>query len=100
MELNISGLKCDNCTYRNDDIVFEDYKNNIGAKCPECGESLLTQEEYDDCIKLMKQFEILKTLSNIFKWVNPFHYWRLVFGDKRKIRYTEIKYKTITKDNK
>ncbi len=97
MELNIKGLKCDSCTYRNDEILFQDYKNHINDKCPDCGESLLTQEDYDDTIKLMKQFERLKTLSNIFKWVNPFHYWRLVFGDKRKYYDTEIKFKTTTK---
>lgn len=30
---------------------------------------------------------------NVLKWLNPFHYWRLLFGDKRKYKVVEVKFK-------
>jgi hypothetical protein len=32
---------------------------------------------------MYKGIEIGNKLNNIFRWLNPFHYWRLIFGDKR-----------------
>ena len=43
MEINISGLNCDNCNYKDTTIKFEQYKEYIGEKCPICEHSLLTQ---------------------------------------------------------
>ena len=45
--LEISGIKCDSCDYRNPDIVFNDYDNWLNKPCPKCGENLLTQADYD-----------------------------------------------------
>lgn len=44
-----SGLVCDNpeCSYEKRDIAMQDYGAWIGALCPDCGEPLLTQEQYD-----------------------------------------------------
>jgi len=84
MEINISGLKCDNCDYRDDDVKFEEYKASIGKPCPKCGHSLLTQEEYDSCLRYYRAVEIGNRIGSVLKWVNPFHYWRLLFGDKRQ----------------
>lgn len=85
MEFKITGLKCDNhlCDYRDDNITFDEYPSYIDASCPECGCVLLTQEEYDECLLMYKKFDKIKKAFNFFKWFNPFHYWRLVFGDKR-----------------
>ena len=47
MHIEISGLKCDNCNFRDDDVKFSEYKDSVGRACPECGESLLTQEDYE-----------------------------------------------------
>jgi len=44
-----------------------------------CGKSLLTQEYYDYFCKLERWVNRLNTL----RWLNPIHYWRLIFGDKR-----------------
>jgi hypothetical protein len=47
--LNIKGLKCDSCSYKNLDVEFkglEDMKNYIDVPCPICGESLLTKEDF------------------------------------------------------
>lgn len=30
---------------------------------------------------------------NVLKWLNPFHYWRLLFGDKSKYKVVEVKFK-------
>lgn len=47
LELNIKGIKCDNCDYKNEDVKFEDYENWLNKPCPECGANLLTQEDLD-----------------------------------------------------
>jgi len=49
IKLEIRGIKCDNdkCDYRDDLAEFEDYKSYINKPCPECGENLLTQADYD-----------------------------------------------------
>ena len=85
MEINISGLNCDNCNYKDPTIKFEQYKEYIGEKCPICEHSLLTQEDYDKCVRLYSCVEKINKVENILKWFNPFHYLRLFFGDKRKM---------------
>lgn len=92
MELNISGLKCDNCDYRDDSIKFADYKNYINKPCPEYGSNLLTQKEYNECIKYYNWVEMANKIGNILKWFNPLYYWRLIFGDKRKQATLTIDY--------
>lgn len=79
MNLKAIGLKCDHCTYKDMTVESKDYKNNINKLCPKCGNSLLTQEDYDYFCKVEKWVNRL----NMLRWLNPFHYWRLVFGDKR-----------------
>lgn len=85
MELTISGLKCDYCDYRDESVQFSEYQESINKPCPECGQSLLTEKEYNNCLAMYKRVEHFKKAINILKWLNPFHYWRLIFGDKREI---------------
>lgn len=80
------GLKCDYCDYRDDTVGFSDYKDSIGRPCPKCSNSLLTQEEYDLCIFQMKIVNVFNKVGNVLRWLNPFHYWRLMFGDKRTVK--------------
>jgi|SRR5210317_1166800 hypothetical protein len=49
IQVQANGLVCDNenCDYRKDDIAMQDYGAWIGALCPDCGEPLLTQQQYD-----------------------------------------------------
>ncbi len=86
MELIISGLKCDtpHCNYRDDSVKFEDYPKHINSKCPICQSNLLTEQEYITCLRYYKSVEIMNKLENIFKWLNPMHYYRLMFGDTRE----------------
>ncbi len=92
MEVSFSTLKCDYCDYRDETVTFAEYPANIGRPCPKCGHSLLTQEEYDDCLKIMRRVQYLSNFLSIFKWINPFHYWRLIFGDNRPEVTATIKY--------
>jgi hypothetical protein len=90
MELNISGLKCDYCDYRDDSVLFSEYKDRIGSLCPKCGNSLLTPEEYKECLKMYKWIDRLDKVSNILKWINPVY--RLITGRKQKERIIKIEF--------
>jgi hypothetical protein len=92
MEFKISGLKCDFCTYRDDEVQFSEYEASIGRPCPHCGHSLLTREDYDLCVKQYKLIARLEKIGNVLKWLNPFHYWRLIFGDNRPEVNMSIRY--------
>jgi len=81
MELNIYGLKCDKCTWRDDTITFDEYPQNIGRGCPECGTNLLTQKEYKACLRMYQFVRII----NALKWLSPFYYLRR-FVFKRNTR--------------
>ena len=52
--LNINGIKCDNpeCSFRNDDVSIDEYKNWLNKPCPECSSNLLTDTDYD-AVKMM-----------------------------------------------
>lgn len=83
MPLNISGLKCDYCDYRDDSVPYSDYPTSIGRPCPKCGESLLTQKQYNECEKIIRMVSRFEKISHYLRWLNPLFYWRLIFGDKR-----------------
>lgn len=61
---NISGLKCDtpSCDYRDDSITLEQYESCIDMPCPNCGASLLTQEDYDQVQKIVGVMNFVNTL--------------------------------------
>lgn len=84
MPIQISGLKCDYCSWRDDSIPYSDYPAHIGKPCPECGTDLLTKEEFDACEQMIRRVERIEKLLHRLRWLNPFYYWRLVFGDRRK----------------
>lgn len=52
--VKFSGIKCDNCDYRDDSVIFEDYPSYINKECPQCKANLLTQEDYDECVKIIE----------------------------------------------
>lgn len=90
MEATFSELKCDYCTYRDTTVTFDQYKDSIGRPCPECGNSLLTQEEYDKCLRIVQYANAIGKIGNVLKWINPFHYIRLIFGIKPKVYNIEV----------
>jgi len=60
--LNHKGLKCDHCDYRDDTVERYQYESMINRACPECGENLLTLEDYNNVL----------VLENAVKSVNSF----------------------------
>lgn len=79
MKINISGLKCDTkgCDFRDDEVTFEEYPKNIGRPCPQCGASLLTQQDYDKCFKLYQKVEALNIIGDKLKKIFPWNWlWR------------------------
>jgi hypothetical protein len=90
--LAISGLKCDYCDYRDDTVPYSDYPTSIGKPCPKCGESLLTQQEFDDCEKILRRVANIEKTMRYFRWLNPFFYWRLIFGDNRNEYKLTVKF--------
>ena len=92
MPLEISGLKCDYCSWRNDAIPYSEYTSCIGMPCPNCGNNLLTQKEYDDCTKIIIKVYRAERLLHALRWLNPLFYLRLLIGDNRKEKTLTIEY--------
>jgi hypothetical protein len=63
--LHVGGLKCDNpeCNYSDMSVPLSDYESSINKPCPKCGESLLTQEDYDRVMQMVQAVEILNQYS-------------------------------------
>lgn len=83
----ISGIKCDtpHCNYREDGVKFKDYPNWINKRCPVCGRNLLTQTEYDQCLKIYDYVEKLYKISHKLRWLNPMFYYNKITGRKPKM---------------
>jgi hypothetical protein len=94
MKITISGLKCDNpyCNYRDDSVQYSDYEKSIGRPCPQCGESLLTKEDFEKTNRLLKRIEIADKIINVTRWLTPWHYWNLVFSNTAKEESASIKF--------
>ena len=52
-EVTISGLKCDSCSYCDEDVSVFEFESYIDKPCPGCGESLLTPEDYRNTLALI-----------------------------------------------
>lgn len=91
--IEITGIKCDtpHCNYRDDNVQFEDFPKWINKRCPVCGRNLLTQQEYDKCIKLYDTFEKIEKWAHKLRWFNPMFYYNRLTG--RKSPVYEITYK-------
>jgi hypothetical protein len=52
--LTISGIKCDNpeCNYRHDEVALNEYGEWLDRPCPDCGDNLLTEADYNT-VKIM-----------------------------------------------
>lgn len=65
MELTGGGLVCDapKCDWEDMSIKVEDYEQYVDSPCPECGENILTQEDYKDVVELYKAVEIANKMT-------------------------------------
>lgn len=50
--LKVHGIKCDHCPYNDMSVQPEEYDAWLNRPCPDCGENLLTQEDYDALKKM------------------------------------------------
>jgi len=64
--LDIHGLKCDNpnCDWNDMSIEFDDYPNHVDTGCPECGENILKNDEYQELLQMKNAVEALNKLSD------------------------------------
>lgn len=74
-------------------LLLRKLYNEINKPCPDCGYNLLTQEEYNSCLKNINIVKKIDIIVNIFKWINPIYYIKLMLG-KRFEKYDEM---TISK---
>jgi len=83
LEVEITGIKCDVCDYRDDTVEFKDYSEWLNKPCPKCDSNLLTQKDYDSCLRIYRNVNMFNKIIRPLRWINPFYYFRLIFGDRR-----------------
>lgn len=78
LEYTVTGVKCDNCDWSDMSFTWDDLdtieKEWVNKPCPECGENLLTQDDFDEVKNMTNatnqanqytQEEIDKMLKNL-----------------------------------
>lgn len=58
------GIVCDNenCDYEDNLVKTEDCSDWVGKKCPECGDVLLTEEDYKTSKALFRVVELVNMI--------------------------------------
>lgn len=62
MMLNIRGIKCDACHYKQMDVQPEDYPEWVNKPCPDCGENLLTESDYESVQSILAFTEMVNKI--------------------------------------
>lgn len=75
--INVVGIKCDSCDYRDKSVKYEEYKYYLNKPCPICGTNLLTKAD----------LRTTKFIIFIAKIINKFIYPQ---SDESKIVEGEI----------
>lgn len=52
--VEIKGIKCDACEYKDMSVRFEEYGEWLNKPCPECSANLLTQADYNNALLLAR----------------------------------------------
>jgi len=77
--LNLQSLVCDNeeCDFKREyqSLTLEQMGNFINCACPECGENLLTEDDYNQYVAMRKGIDLIN------KWFS----WILIFKKKRPV---------------
>jgi hypothetical protein len=65
IETIIRGLKCDNpnCDWEDDTVSFEDYPKWLNARCPKCGQNVLTEQDLENAQLAIGIADFINTLS-------------------------------------
>lgn len=87
VDYKISGIKCDHCNYSDDSVQYEEYPEYVNEPCPDCGNNLLTIDDYNKCKSIIR----LLTIYNII--VFPVHFVRYLFSKEYRNTNTVGTYK-------
>lgn len=60
-----SGIRCDNekCDFINKDSPDENLGDWLNVPCPKCGENLLTQQDYENALKVDAIIDMINTMT-------------------------------------
>lgn len=66
MELQETGLKCDNptCDWKDESITSDQMIAHINAECPKCGENILTEEDYNNYMTVINIIKSVEAMSD------------------------------------
>ena len=77
VQLDVLGIKCDHCDYKDMSVKYREYEKYVNSKCPECGESLLTAADY-------KTTKVMVAMCNVINFVC---YPISIFGRNKTVEY-------------
>lgn len=65
IELVSGGIVCDNpnCDWHDDSVNSDDYKNWIGATCPECSSIVFTEDDYNESLRMNVMVELINSMT-------------------------------------
>lgn len=66
IKMEIGGIKCDHCTWRDDNVHLTDYHLWLNKACPVCGHNLLTQADFDLVTRVLRNTRII---NKLFGWL-------------------------------
>lgn len=88
MEIVISGIKCDNCSFRDNNVHFSEYPQWLNKPCPECGHNLLTNKDYNTCLKTLEAVKQANEFSDD-EAVKERKFYELMSDDIIVIKYNQ-----------
>ena len=67
VNISVSGIKCDNadCDYIDPSVALDDYPQWVNKPCPECGENLLTEGDYQATLMLIETAKALNSFGEV-----------------------------------
>lgn len=98
MKAEIKGIKCDNpnCDYKDISVKWDDIEKTgaeyLNKPCPKCGQSLLTQEDFDSTKRLIfVMTELEKIAEEVFtdNNDNPINFTVKSDGTEKKSLHTD-----------
>ena len=92
VEFKVAGIKCDYCSWRNDDVKVNEYPIWVNKSCPACGENLLTIEDYR---AVKTAYQAVDFLNKWFDWLGYLPWFKM--SETITIFQTDTKGKLIKK---
>lgn len=59
----ISGIQCDACDFRDDEVKLEQYPEYVNKPCPECGANLLTEADFKTVQLMIGMSEVINAVA-------------------------------------